>query len=195
MLDQCQAVYIRRPAGGLYIATDWSVTRVYRRLRADLDAFHCAMFAAELALATTHEEEEGGEVFDQLDEFLGGIDGDVDVDPRRLKFEVGLLGALGLMPEFDRCADCGRDLGPMVRFSAASGGVVCADCGAADSTATAVSQGALAALRRLAGRRRGQIRIVLSDAQTREIDRALKDHFEYQLGRPLKTARRVVRKA
>ena len=195
LLDQCQVVYIRRAGGGLCIATDWLATRVYRRLREDLGALYAALFAAELTLATTHEEEDGGEYFKLLEGFLAALNHGRDPDPARLRFEVGLLDALGLLPEFTTCAECGRSLGRMARFSAAAGGAVCSDCGMADAEATGLSQGSLAALRRLADRRAGEARVVLSAAQTQEIDRALKDHFEYQLGRPLRTAGHVVRTA
>lgn len=208
LLDQCQVVYLARPSGGLYVATDWAVTKVCRQLREDLGAICAAMFAAELALATTHEEEEDGRVFELLDGFLDELDRLAATPNRRkglaeqarLRYELGLLRCLGLLPELEKCAECGRPLrerrasGRTPRFSAREGGCLCPDCGMADASASALSLGAVAALRRFAaGPAASKASVVLTDTQLSEMDRALRDHFEYQLGRPLRTAGWIVR--
>jgi DNA repair protein RecO (recombination protein O) len=196
LLTKCQVVFSTRARSGLYTATDWCMLRIYRRLRQDLDRFYAAMHACELALATTHEAEGEGGAYLALDGFLDRLDRGDDPALSRLLFEVRLLVAVGLAPRADACALCGGPLDAQARFSAASGGALCGACGATDASSCRVSLGALAALRRLcATHSNEESRLVLSLVQRDEIGRALREHIEYHLGRPLRTARYVMEDA
>ncbi len=74
--------------------------------------------------------------------------GPARLDPLVLGCQAKLLIVSGLMPVLGSCARCGG-AHPLVAFSPAAGGAVCADCGAG---AEAVEPGALAALAGLVGR-------------------------------------------
>ena len=193
LLDRCQVVFIRSHQSRLYPLTDWLITGVFRAFREDLSSFFAAMFACELAVATTSESGQEAGVYNCFEAFLESVDEEGPSYEARLAFESRLLIGLGVAPELSRCVQCEGAPGPRPRFSAAFGGALCRDCGALDPTATALSAGALAAWRSLA-RRSGdrRPRVLLSREQRGEIDRALRDHFEYQLGRPLRTARFVM---
>lgn len=193
LLDRCQVVFVRRGHSRLYPLTDWLITGVFRGLRGDLPRFFNGMFACELALATTSESEDEARVYDSVEAFLEIVDAEGPCVETRLAFESALLHGLGVAPELTRCVQCGGELGRTPRFSAAGGGAVCADCGDLDPGATGLSAGALAAWRSLSRRPIDlRPRVLLSREQRREIDRALRDHLEYQLGRPLRTARFVM---
>ena len=193
LLDRCQVVFIKRSLSRLYVVTDWSVTGVFRRMRRDMESLYAAMFANELILSASGESEEDPKVFEWFESFLERLDAEGASPAARLVFESGLLNELGLAPELSRCALCGGRVCGAPRFSAPAGGALCEECGRTDHAATGLSMGAVAAMRRMARMAPGdRVRIALSPAQRAEIDRALKDHFEYQLGRPLRTARYVM---
>ena len=193
LLTKCDVVFIKRPRGGLYTATDWSVMRTYRRLREDLDCLYAAMHACELVLATTHEADGDDGVFGPMEGLLDALDRGEEPAESRLRFGVALLRAIGLAPCVDVCSQCGRGLDSRPRFSARSGGAVCNSCGGVDASSCAVSRGALAVLSRLmASSQQGGTGVVVSAEQRREIDRALKEHWEYQIGRALRTAKYVI---
>jgi len=80
-------------------------------------------------LCPAHEPEPG--VFALLETALVALeDGPLPVRALR-RFELALLGMLGMAPALDRCTGCGSETldGPAQRFDAARGGVVCGQCG------------------------------------------------------------------
>ena len=156
-----------------------------RRMRRELAAWREGMFACELALAFTHETDEDDGTFALLDGFLKQLDERGVSAEARTMFELRMLRQAGLAPRADACAHCGGPLGARTRFSAAAGGALCDACGMTEAGSTAMSRGALAAMAAMAGGSRVQ----LSPPQRAEMDRALTDHIEYHLGRPLRTAR------
>lgn len=65
-------------------------------------------------------------------------------------FEVRLLAELGLLPELDKCDNCGRSIyGSSFHLSADKGALLCASCGQLDSSPL-ISAGSVLTLRRLA---------------------------------------------
>jgi len=185
LLDRCYAVCWRPRSSTLWVASEWSILSACRRMRRDLMAWREGMFACELALAFTHEADEDDGSFELLDRFLRHLDVNGVSTEARFMFEMGMLRQAGLAPHVGGCAHCGKPLGRRPRFSAAAGGALCDVCAMTDAGSTAVSRGALAAMSAMMGGPRVQ----LSPSQRGEIDRALTDHIEYHLGRPLRTAR------
>lgn len=117
----------------LWSLESFEATRSLAGAAADVAAAaHCG-YLIELAreLLPAHEPEPG--VFALLETALAALeDGPLPVLSLR-RFELTLLGFLGMAPALDRCAGCGSEWldGPAQRFDAARGGVVCGQCGGA----------------------------------------------------------------
>jgi DNA repair protein RecO (recombination protein O) len=116
-----------------------------------LQAAGCVL---ETAMRVMPEHEPSEEAWHLLVRTLGLLArapapaGPARLDPLVLGCQAKLLIVSGLMPVLGSCARCGG-AAPLVAFSPAAGGAVCADCGAG---AEPVEPGALAALAGLVGR-------------------------------------------
>jgi DNA repair protein RecO (recombination protein O) len=109
------------------------------------------LIGAEAMLRLFPEQERSDQAFTALTRFLDVLDGlpgrdglRPELDPLGLAFQLKLLWVAGYLPHLGSCADCGAD-GPFTGFSAAAGGVVCAEC--SDRTgALALSPGGAAGI-------------------------------------------------
>ncbi len=101
----------------------------FASLRRDLAALYAGYYVAELLIDLTDIHDPHPLLFDAARVTLRHL-GDADLRMRRIiRFELACLRELGLMPAFDRCAQCGtpvQPIGDAVSFGEACGGVVCA---------------------------------------------------------------------
>ena len=112
---------------------------------ADLVRSHQALALDPYRLAVGHvgleavlrlfiEHDSNPEAFHALVRFLDLLDGALEEPARQpafdallLSFQLKLLWLAGYLPHLAGCSGCGEP-GPLVAFSAAAGGAVCADC-------------------------------------------------------------------
>jgi DNA repair protein RecO (recombination protein O) len=196
----------------LDIVTQAETVRPYPRIRDDLWKAAYACYAAELVDRFTEERLDNPAVFDLLLELLAYLDtlqvepeggavrearepvgasaaaGAVELAARN--FELRLLGHLGYAPELFHCVQCARRLVPSQnRFSAADGGVLCADCGEDHPGARAVSVTAIKAMRLMGQEPFGVFqRLRLAPDVALEVEGALRAHINYLLERQLRTS-------
>ena len=159
-LQAVQAVFSVRPSGGLGQLTELCEQDAFAGLRTDLRSFYAASYVAELVRATTEELDPHPEVFKMVIDALRRLSRGDKSDILLYRFEVRLLGALGLMPQWGTCVSCrrprpagpGGQPGRASFFSPAAGGVVCRRCRArtGDGDGLDVSGKALDALAFLA---------------------------------------------
>jgi DNA repair protein RecO (recombination protein O) len=114
----------------LHMLESFTTTRTLAGAGVDVAALAHGGYLVELAreLCPPHEPEPG--VFALVEAALAALEAG-PLSPAGLRrFELALLGILGLAPSLDRCAGCGgSDLdAPGQRFDSARGGVVCARC-------------------------------------------------------------------
>lgn len=189
----------------LDIITQAETVRPCPTIRDDLWKAAYACYAAELVDRFTEDRLENEPVFDLLLQVFAYLDalpvtpnsggeirestGDSKVDLAMRNFDLRLLAQLGYSPELYRCVHCGERLTPGEnRFSAASGGVLCATCGDLHLSAPLVSVNAIKAMRLLSSERFGIFeRIRLGANATLEIERALRAHVNYILERQPRT--------
>jgi len=114
----------------------------------------------------------------------------------RLDFELGMLAALGLMPDWTRCGDCGRLLLQVrqgrpevlvpqgLYFDPAQGYLRCSECPPVSQGVVRVSVGSLAYL--VARRRSGEadahaVQVRPTRTNLRELERILRAHLTHNL--------------
>jgi DNA repair protein RecO (recombination protein O) len=144
----------------------------------------------------TREEEAHPGLYERL---VGGLAvlgeaGPEEVPSVLAALEIALLGDLGFGPRLTDCAVCGRAVPTRGTFLSPSlGGVLCRECRPRDPKARALAAPVAAALRTLArtpAERAGRIR--LAPEHRRAIRAFLVAFVEWQLERPLRTARFLV---
>lgn len=129
---------------GLKTLSQASLLRAYPELQRDYDrltaALRCARFVHRL-LEEDHREEGAFELFGEL---LEALSTEEDVRLYELAFQWKLMAGLGVAPQWERCAACGRDLSHASRglaFSPEKGGLVCGSCRSSSGFAGSAGQG------------------------------------------------------
>src|SRR5919198_884650 len=109
-----------------------------------LDSHHAAreqryrlgvgLVGAEAMLRLYTEQEANPRAFQALTRFLELLDelppgtGRPALDPLALSFQLKLLWLSGYLPHLTSCANCGTQAAPLIGYSPAAGGAVCAAC-------------------------------------------------------------------
>ncbi|TYO97272.1 DNA repair protein RecO [Desulfallas thermosapovorans] len=98
-------------------------------LVADLDKMLYAGHVAELVDALTMDGDPHGDVFVHIVKTLRELDKTADPELVARWFEMQLMAMLGYLPGLSSCVNCGGQVnGPIARFSARAGGLVCSRC-------------------------------------------------------------------
>ena len=196
LLNYCDLVLAQRPPGQLHILAEWSLREMFPRLRAGLSRVWAACYAAEVALVATSENPEDGVLCNELVDLLRRLDrsaaGGDRVESEHLalfRYLLRALRMLGTAPATESCAQCGGRLEGLIRFSPASGGVLCGNCAARDPQSFLISRGSLAVLNRLGAANSAGAPLRVTADQVREIRRAFNEQIQYHLGRALKSER------
>jgi DNA repair protein RecO (recombination protein O) len=129
------ALFLRRGSGDLATVTGADLLDGGDAVRADPGRLALALAGAEGVLKLFPEAAPNDRLFDGFVRYLAlvaerapGERVDAATDPLALAFLVKLVALAGWAPRADACAACGRP-GPLPRFSADAGGLVCAACG------------------------------------------------------------------
>jgi DNA repair protein RecO (recombination protein O) len=198
LLTRNQIVFARRGPEGLATLMESAILDDYLGLRRDLDRLIRAQYCAELvALLTTQEDPNAG-LYDLLVQTLERLaEGPADIIASTIRFEIGVLAAVGYGIDWEHCIACGRQFSGQAggSLSPAAGGVVCLDCDGPSRRTSALGAGVLAAARLLASAaRRAPLgaslrradRLRLPRAQVEPLGRALGRYVTYLVGRPPK---------
>src|ERR671934_1245886 len=129
-------VLLHRGSGELATVTGVELVRPHARTREDYARLSVGLIGAEAMLRLFAEEEANPRAFEALTRFLDVLDeteaapsGRADLDPLALAFQLKLLWLAGYLPHLTSCAECGAADEPLIGYSAAAGGAVCAACG------------------------------------------------------------------
>jgi DNA repair protein RecO (recombination protein O) len=125
----------------------------FSSLRRDLAALYAGYYIAELLSELTDYHDPHPKLFDAARITLRHL-GDSEMRARRVwRFELAFLRELGLLPTFDRCAQCGLAVdtgGEAIWMGLALGGVLCVDCRKGQSHVAVMRGEDLAHIRTLA---------------------------------------------
>jgi DNA repair protein RecO (recombination protein O) len=132
----------------LWIVTQAQTVDAYLPLRDDLVRTGYAAYVVELLDRFTYEEGENRSLYRLLCDTLQRLSQEPDLPPVVRYYELRLLDLVGFRPELFNCVGCGRKIEAVDQFfSAASGGVMCPDCGSKAAFARPVSMRALKFIR------------------------------------------------
>lgn len=173
----------------LDIVTQAETVHAFRSLREDLLRTTYTYYAAELLDLFVEEGVENRPLFDLLLAMLGWLGDASDLDLTTRFFELRLLSLLGYRPQLFQCVACRRQIEPVSNFfSAADGGILCANCGENHLGAQEITLNALKVLRFLQTRDYDTCcRLRLSRPLHRELETVMYHYITYTLERDLKS--------
>jgi DNA repair protein RecO (recombination protein O) len=141
------------------------------------------LVGAEAMLRLFTEQEANPRAFQALTRFLDLLDelpageGRPSLDPLALSFQLKLLWLSGYLPHLTSCANCGSEDAPLIGYSPAAGGAVCAGCRA---DALALSPAGIAGIESLLGRPLAEAaQLGISDRAARDALAVITSAYEY----------------
>jgi DNA repair protein RecO (recombination protein O) len=131
LLEMGSIVFVRADGrSGLGTLTEWRQAEAFLGLRSEIRRLYAGQYAAEITGQLTEEGDPHPELFDAMATLLRALAGGDDCVAAVVRFQMGLLTSIGLMPDFQGCAVCHREGRPreLHYFSAGHGGLICRDC-------------------------------------------------------------------
>ncbi len=130
LLGQSRIVFLRKSFGALDLLTEAKLEKRFRPRGRNLACLYAGYYIAELLIALTDEYDPHPELYDAAVEALADLAIDRLTAATVLRFELIALRALGHLPSFDTCAECGAKVPGTGRttFGLLAGGVLCVNC-------------------------------------------------------------------
>jgi DNA repair protein RecO (recombination protein O) len=182
----------------LAVLTEFEQQPGFTRLRDNLFALNCCLFAAELVNLLTNDYDPHPQLFDSFLQFLQNAnEQQATSDERRatlsllILFQLALLKEVGLQPILSYCTNCKtryeiRDTRYELYFSSSANGLICRDCEASFPDKVRLTGNAANCLTNLK-------MIAESEEKTlNEIEKVLIYHFTELLHRPPKMAKHIL---
>lgn len=195
VLSRCRIVFIRKSSGSLHLLTEARLVSRFRPAAGSLSALYGGYYVAELVCSLTEDDDVAPEIFDLTTRTLQALS-QTDGDPHTslVLFEVGMLRALGSLPDLYDCIVCGHSVskGTQVAHWVSQGGLLCGECRRQEYAGTSITAGTVAVLRKLGEPGDGiPERIRLTKQQTVECHRFAVSAITNLLGRKPKTLRYI----
>ncbi len=131
------------PSKSMPIITGAKPLAVFRRLREDLEKVKPALYAAELILKSTADEQPNAALFDLLESFYSHLDKSASGAAHACVyfFSFSALALAGYAIDARKCASCSREIfnADKISFSSHKGGFLCTECAMKFSSARAVT--------------------------------------------------------
>lgn len=110
--------------------TEWRQRGLFPGLRRELGRVYGGLYAAELILVLTQEEDPHEGLFGETLGLLAALEGAEAPLRAVARFQQAFLRIIGFAPQLAACTRCGRPrpAGRAGFFSAATGGLLCRDC-------------------------------------------------------------------
>jgi DNA repair protein RecO (recombination protein O) len=152
LLAICRIVFLHKTSDALDLLTEAKLLRRFRPFGRDLLNLYAGYYVAELLGELTDDDDPHPELFDLSEKTLAALAAGEPVARRVIRFELGMLRILGLMPALETCAECGAPVTASGRlaFAQIDGGVLCNRCRAGKKQVSMVSAGAIKTLAQLA---------------------------------------------
>jgi DNA repair protein RecO (recombination protein O) len=121
-------------SGELQTITGVELLHSHHAVREQRYGLGVGLVGAEAMLRLFTEQEANPRAFQALTRFLDLLDelpargGRPALDPLVLSFQLKLLWLSGYLPHLTSCANCGSEGAPLIGYSPAAGGAVCAGC-------------------------------------------------------------------
>jgi DNA repair protein RecO (recombination protein O) len=170
-------------SGELQTVTGVELLHSHHAVREQRYPLGVGLVGAEAMLRLFTEQEANPRAFQALTRFLDLLDelpvrtSRPALDPLALSFQLKLLWLSGYLPHLTSCANCGAQDAPLIGYSAAAGGAVCAGCRA---EALALSAAGIAGIESLLARPLAEAADVgIGDRAARDALAVITSAYEY----------------
>ena len=185
---------LRQGRGELHTVTGAHLVRSHDASRTDAYRMAAGHIGLEAVLKLFLEGDESPRAFHALTRFLDllvqvevALPALPALEPLVLSFQLKLLWLSGYLPHLAGCASCGEEV-PLVGFSAAAGGGVCASC---EAGSLAVSAEGFEAIRSLLERPLAEAQAAgLTERGCRDALRVIEESYAYHGGFRMRTLAR-----
>ncbi|MCC6125405.1 MAG: DNA repair protein RecO [Pirellulales bacterium] len=152
LLALCRIVFLHKTSDTLDLLTEAKLLRRFRPPGKNLLNLYAGYYVAELLDDLTEANDPHPRLFDLADETLAALAAGEPAARRTIRFELGMLQLLGLLPSLDDCAECGNRVPAVGRiaFGLIDGGVLCPACRAGKTGVVSVHAGVLRTMSQLA---------------------------------------------
>lgn len=183
-----EIVFYERKSGDIFTISQCDLLNYFNPIRSSLEKLSYAAYMMELLDSVTSLGDKNSEVFDLTLNSIALLEG--ISSPRRVAriFEIKLLSLLGLMPNLDECANCGKKAGLNPRFSLRHGGLICKECLDTDRMAVSILPGTVKFMEHIRSSSFERAAMVKVSAEVgKELERLLRRYLDYHIERRLKT--------
>ena len=152
LLAVCRILFIHKSSDALDLLTEAKLERRFRAATRDLARLYAGYYVAELLQDLTEYGDPHPELYRLADQTLAKLDGTADVPETILRFEIGTLHWLGILPNLETCVVCGRlaATAGRVLFGHEAAGLLCEACRPGQRQVVSLSRGVLETLRQAA---------------------------------------------
>jgi DNA repair protein RecO len=198
LLSEGQMVFSQPASGAMGTLFEFNETVSHLPLRTDAGRLDTGLYMIELVGLLLGEGDRHPEAFDLLHNALGRLgDADAPLGAVLAFFQWRMLSHAGLLGQLSKCIECDAVIAEGVAgrgsfFSSARGGLLCGACGCSADEKINASPVAISGLAGLQVAR-GRGGVSLSQDEVLGVNRLLSYHASYQLGKPLRMARYVIR--
>lgn len=186
LLAVSRVVFLRKSSSAMDLLTEARLERPFRAAARDLTRLYAGYYVAELLQSMTDERDPHPDLFRSANQTLLALNGEEDVGREVVRFELSTLRALGHLPTFTECVECGvpMDLdGHRLSFGLLAGGVLCSRCKVGKRHVVSLSSNALKALIQLAEADRPSESLELAASVRGELRGLMNGYLSHLLGR------------
>ncbi len=190
VFTRCELVFYERKRASLDLITHCECLDFYLDARKDIERLTYANYIIELIDIVAGDADPHPKLYELLEGVLRLLASGVSPETLCRVFELKLLDAIGLAPEFVDCVNCGSEEKRTIRFSINDGGVVCQKCRHKVIRAMKVSKGTVNFMKKIQSLPLDSIhRIKLSGEVAKQSDEVLSRFISYHIGRIPKSKR------
>jgi len=188
IFTRCRLLFYRKKKKPMDLITQCETLDPFLPVRKDIERLTYASYFIELIDKVTVDHDVNEDLYRTLVESLRLLGTGSSAKRVGRIFELKLLGAMGLSPRLDGCAECGAAIEKEGAFSVKSGGMLCAGCARRGGKAQRVSLGTVKFMSKIQSSDiAGTSRIKVSREVGRETEKILKSFLGYHIGRPVKS--------
>lgn len=185
-------VYYHYKRTDLHLVSQCDLKQFFFLIRDDYEKNVAANYALELVNKIMPSEQINVEVYQLLYQFLERLQREKDIERLINIFQIKMLQYSGFSPHLDSCVRCEKKISGKVRFSMASGGLICPHCPTSETSFTVISPGTISTIMHVEREGwHGCLRLGLATKVRAELKYILNNFLEYHLEQAVKSSKYI----
>lgn len=181
-------VYYQYSRSDLHLISQCDLKQFFFSIRQDYKRNLAAHYSLELVDIIMPPEEPNEDIYQLMLDYLNSLENYPDIDKLVHIFQIKILQISGFSPHLDACVKCRNPIIGKVRFSHASGGLLCGACPSAESASTVISRGTVSSILHFEHNPWAKcLKLGLTQVSKKELKYILNNFLEYQMERQIKT--------